>query len=325
MRYQPPFSLNKSVLTLVDEISEAVGHLDAIGLVPSSPQLRKGNRVRTIASTLAIEGNTLGLDQVSAIIDGKRVAGPVREIAEVHGAIRAYENLEDFSMSEEADLLAAHGLLMGEVLTESGAYRRRNVGIQKKEVMIHIAPSADMVPRLMRDLLAWLGQSVCHPLIASSAFHYELEFIHPFVDGNGRMGRLWQTLILSRWKPVFAYLPLESVIKEQQEGYYRTLREADALGDCSGFIEFMLRAVRQTCYEVRETAGPEQVALAGPEQRRERMLALMAGDRKITAARLAECCRVSSTTVTRDIDRLKKEKRVMRMGSSKSGYWRVMG
>ena len=177
----------------------------------------------------------------------------------------------------------------------------------------------------MRDLLAWLGQSDYHPLIASSVFHYELEFIHPFVDGNGRMGRLWQTLILSRWQPVFAYLPLESVIKEQQEGYYQALREADALGDCSGFIEFLLKAVRQTCHEVLETAGPEQVIHEGPEQRREQILGLMAEDQKITVVRLAECCRVSSTTITRDIARLKKEKKIMRMGSSTTGYWRVMG
>ena len=322
--YQPPFAITKKILALVGEISEVVGYLDAAGLVPASPQLRKGNLVKTITSTLAIEGNTLGLDQVTAILDGKRVAGPVREIAEVHGAIKAYEKLAAFKMTSEKDLLKAHGLLMSEVMTGAGKYRQGSVGIQKEEEVIHVAPSAEIVPGLMRDLLAWVAGGDHHPLVASSVFHYELEFIHPFADGNGRMGRLWQTLILSHWKPVFAFLHLESVIKEQQEGYYQALRAADAKGDCTKFIEFMLDAILKTCLEAQQAGDvPLSVPKDVPLKRRERILELIGADRGITITRLAELCGVSSKTVKRDIAQLKDEKRLVRVGSQKSGHWQV--
>ena len=193
--YQPPFTITKQILALVSEISEAVGYIDAAGLAPGSPKLRKGNLVKTITGTLAIEGNTLSLDQVSDIVDGKRVLGSAREIAEVHGAIKAYESLSHFDMTSEKDLLKAHRMLMEGVLAKSGVFRRGSVGIKKAGEVIHVAPSAEMVPQLMRDLLNWIATSDDHPLIASSVFHYEFLFIHPFRDGNGRMGRMWQTLI----------------------------------------------------------------------------------------------------------------------------------
>ncbi len=323
--YQPPFTITKKILALVSEISEVVGYLDATGIAPISPRLRKGNLVRTISGTLAIEGNTLSLDQVSDIIDGKRVLGPVREIAEVHGAIKAYEALPGFDMTSEADLLAAHQLLMGEVLAKVGAYRRGSVGIKQGDKLIHIAPGAEMVPQLMRDLLSWLATSDDHPLVSSSVFHYEFEFIHPFSDGNGRMGRLWQTLILSTWKPVFAYLPLESVIKEEQEGYYQALRQADGSASSTEFIEFMLAAILRTCQEAAQAGDsvPKGVPKDVPLKRRQQILALIAADREITIAQMAAHCRVSTKTVKRDIELLKSENRLERVGGPKSGYWQL--
>jgi Fic family protein len=324
-KYQPPFTITKGILALVSEISEQVGYLDAVGMMPISPRLRKGNLVKTITGTLAIEGNTLSLDQVSDIVDGKRVLGSAREISEVHGAIKAYENLSRFDMTSEDDLLAAHGLLMGEVLVRSGAFRRDSVGIKKGGEVIHVAPGAEMVPQLVRDLLNWLATSDDHPLIASSAFHYEFEFIHPFADGNGRMGRLWQTLILSRWKPVFACLPLESVIKEMQDGNYLALRQADGAGNSTEFIEFMLAAILQTCRDVGQTSDnvPINVPKHVPLKRRQQILTLIGADKEITIVRLAEQCKVSTKTIKRDIALLKDENRLVRVGSLKSGYWQV--
>jgi Fic family protein len=182
-----------------------------------------------------------------------------------------------------------------------------------------------MVRQLMRDLLSWLATSDDHPLITSSVFHYEFEFIHPFADGKGRMGRFWQTLILSKWKPVFAYLPLESVIREKQEGYYQALSLADGVGNSTEFVEFMLTAILQTCRDVGRADG--NVSLNVPKhvplKRREQILALIAADQEITIGQMAEHCQVSTKTINRDIARLKKENRLERVGSLKSGYWQV--
>jgi len=205
MSYQPPFEITPTILNQVSLISERLGalSLNENGL---SPQLRKTNKIKTITGTLQIEGNTLSEEQVSALLDGKRVLGSVRELAEVQGAIVAYEQLNQLDPVSTNDLLKAHGLLMGDVLKKAGQFRSQSVGIHQGDKVIHIAPPAHQVSGLMADLLIWLKNSEHHPLISSSVFHYEFEFIHPFMDSNGRMGRLWQTLILSRWKPVFQFL-----------------------------------------------------------------------------------------------------------------------
>ena len=210
MKYQPPFTITPAIIQLVSEISEFVGRMDTDYLNPS-PQLRKQHRIRTITGTLAIEGNTLSEEQVTAIVEGKRVLGEQREIAEVHGAIRAYEALLGWNPTKVDDLLDAHSLMMGDVLKDAGRFRKKAVGIHKGEEVVHIAPQANRVPHLMAELISWCGSSEHHPLIVSSVFHYEFEFIHPFNDGNGRIGRLWQTLMLGHWKPLFYVLPLESV------------------------------------------------------------------------------------------------------------------
>ncbi len=248
MPYKPPFTLSATIIHQVSRISEALGQINQNDL-QSSPQLRKQNRIRTIAGTLAIEGNTLSLEQITAIIEGRNVLGEPKEIAEVYGAIAAYEKLETWNASREEDFLAAHGLLMREVLHDAGKFRTQGVGICKGKHVTHIAPPADRVPYLVADLFNWAKTSDQHPLIISSVVHYELEFIHPFMDGNGRMGRLWQTLLLGQWKPVFYLLPLESVIKDRQQAYYDALEQADSATDSLPFIEFILTAIDSVLQE----------------------------------------------------------------------------
>ena len=211
MSYTPPFTITTDILNLVAAISQQIGELSASAAL-ASPQLRKQNRIKTITGTLAIEGNTLSEEQITAIVDGKSVLGSARELAEVRGAIAAYDALPSFQPASIENLLHAHELLMADILTTAGAFRSKAVGIHKGGKVHHVAPPAHKVSGLMSDLLQWLGSAQDHPLITSCVFHYEFEFIHPFTDGNGRMGRLWQTLILSRWQPLFLSLPLESVI-----------------------------------------------------------------------------------------------------------------
>ncbi|MGF1520648.1 MAG: Fic family protein [Nodosilinea sp.] len=243
MTYQPPFEITPTIVNQISAIAGLVERLDGSPLT-TSPQLRKQNRIRTIQGTLAIEGNSLTLDQITAILNGQRVLGPPREISEVQGAIRAYESLPTWVPSSRQDLLQAHRLLMADILTTPGKLRTGGVGIYKGTQVSHVAPPAKLVPQLVGNLLDWLATTDHHPLITSSVFHYELEFIHPFVDGNGRMGRLWQTLILGQWHDLFYLLPIESLIKDQQDRYYQALEEADQAADSTCFIEFMLDMIR---------------------------------------------------------------------------------
>ena len=242
-QYQPPFSITPAIVTHVGKISEAVGRLTILREQAISLRLRRINRVRTIRGSLAIEGNTLTEAQVTAILDGKRVIAPPREVQEVRNALAAYERFDDWSPDAEKDLLEAHRILMSGLIDEAGTYRRGGVGVLEGSHFIHMAPPADRVPALMGDLFHWLATSDAHPLIVSSVFHYEFEFIHPFADGNGRMGRLWQSLVLARWNTLFADLPVENLVFEHQSEYYQALQESTQKTDCSPFIEFMLTMI----------------------------------------------------------------------------------
>jgi Fic family protein len=256
MSYTPPYSINPAILSLVAEIAGEVGRLGALAGSGSVPKLRRANRIRSIHASLAIENNTLTLDQVTSVIAGKRVLGPQREIQEVKNAFAAYEAMTSWKPSALKDLLAAHRLMLEGLVDEAGKFRTRSVGIAKGKRIVHLAPPADRVPGLMKDLLGWLKRTDAHPLIAGCVFHYELEFIHPFADGNGRMGRLWQTLILSQWNPLFAFLPVETVIRDQQAEYYRILAACDKAGNSTAFIEFLLSALVVT---LRESPNTDQV------------------------------------------------------------------
>lgn len=243
MKYQPPYTLNARILNLVAQISETIGQLTVLSQIQESLRLRRVNRIRTIQGSLAIEGNTLSEAQITAILDGKPVIAPPKEIQEVRNAIKAYEAFQQWQAASEQDLLQAHQILMAGLIDEIGQYRRGGVGVMSGNEVIHMAPPAGQVPRLMGDLLEWLAQSNEHPLIQSSIFHYEFEFIHPFADGNGRMGRLWQTLILSRWNPIFANIPVESLIYQHQQAYYAALQASTDQTDVAPFIEFMLQMI----------------------------------------------------------------------------------
>ncbi|OCA56499.1 Fic family protein [Photorhabdus namnaonensis] len=242
--YQPPFSITAKMIQLVAEISENIGRLSTEQKQIKAQRLRRINRIRTIHGSLAIEGNLLDASQIAAIIEGKRVIAPIREIQEARNAILAYEELNHWYFTSEQNLLEAHYVLMKGLLDNAGSYRHSSVGVMDGEKVIHMTPQANRIPKLMGDLFHWLGSTDIHPLIASCIFHYEFEFIHPFADGNGRIGRLWQTLILSHWNPLFEFIPVESLVHEHQAHYYQAINLSSQFVDCAPFIEFMLLMIR---------------------------------------------------------------------------------
>jgi Fic family protein len=255
--YEPPHTITPAILSLVAEIAGEVGRLGALSGTAQVPKLRRENRIRSIHASLAIENNTLSLDQVTAVISGKRVLGQPREIQEVKNAFAAYEAMPSWKTFSVQDLLAAHRLMLEGLVEAPGKFRTRSVGIAKGIRIVHLAPPADRVPGLMKELLGWLKRTDAHPLIAGCVFHYELEFIHPFADGNGRLGRLWQSLILSHWNPLFAFLPVESVIRDRQADYYRVLAACDKVGNSTAFIDFLLTAILTA---LRAVSGTDQVS-----------------------------------------------------------------
>lgn len=327
MGYTPPFTITTDILNLVADISQQVGMLDASTL-NASPQLRKQNRIKTITGTLAIEGNSLTEEQVTAIVDGKPVMGSVRELAEVKGAIAAYDALPNFNPGNIVDLLAAHGLMLGDILQNAGRFRSNAVGIHKAGVVHHVAPPADRVSGLMAELTQWLANTKDHPLIASSVFHYEFEFIHPFSDGNGRMGRLWQTLILSQWHPLFLSLPLESVIKEHQQHYYQALEQADDEANSTPFIHFMLSVIAETLVQNATINAPINVTINTETNitglnTPDAVLALLAKNPELTRPQLASLIGKDIRTIARALAILQQAGKVKRIGSNKTGYWEV--
>jgi len=263
--YQPPYILTPTIVNLIAEISEAVGRLTILADQAKSLRLRRLNRIRTIQGSLAIEGNTLSLEQITAILEGKRVIAPLREIQEARNAIKAYDFFAKWQPSSEKDLLAAHGVLMSGLIDDPGHYRKGGVGVMAGEQVIHMAPSAERVSSLMHNLFRWLETTNDQPLITGAVFHYEFEFIHPFEDGNGRMGRLWQTLILSRWNPLFAHIPVESIVHEHQAEYYEALRQSTAQADSAPFIEFMLKMILDA---IVSAAAPQVTPQVTPQVKR---------------------------------------------------------
>lgn len=240
---KPPYDITPNILKLISSISEKIGEINANYLNKPSTTLRKQNRIKTIHSSLKIEGNTLTEEQITALLENKRVIGPQKDIKEVLNAIEIYENLEKFNPYNEKSFLEAHSSLMNNLVENAGKYRKQGVGIVKGSKVEHLAPPYENVPYLMKDLFQYLKKSEEIELIKSCVFHYEMEFIHPFLDGNGRMGRLWQTLILMRKYPVFEYIPFETLISKDQEKYYRALSESDKSGKSTKFIEYMLNVI----------------------------------------------------------------------------------
>jgi Fic family protein len=244
---KPPFKITNKILMLVSKISAIQGRIESTGLVIPEPQLRKKNKIKTIQGTLSIEGNTFTEEQITALLDGKKVLGNQLEIQEVINTNKLYESLDKYKHWSVPDLLKSHKVLMAGLIDESGMFRSKNVGVLKGSKVAHLAPKPNMVPELVGNLFKWIKtDKEVHPLISSSVVHYELEFIHPFQDGNGRTGRFWQSLVLVNYDPIFRFIPIESLVKVNQEKYYKSLGDSDKLGDSTPFIEFMLTMILES-------------------------------------------------------------------------------
>lgn len=240
---KPPYDITPKILKFIASISEKIGEVNAHYLSKQSPQLRKQNRIKTIQSSLQIEGNTLTEEQITALIENKKVIGPKKDVLEVLNAISVYDEITQYKLHSEKDFLKAHAKLMKGLIKNEGKYRNQSVGIAKGNKLQHIAPSFKNVPHLMKDLFHYLKNDEELTLIKSCVFHYEMEFIHPFIDGNGRMGRLWQTVILLNEYPVFEFLPFETLISQTQKEYYKALSLSDKSGKSTPFIEYMLGVI----------------------------------------------------------------------------------
>ncbi len=340
--YQPPFNITPEMLHLISGISEQVGIINArLGENVPSPILRKKNQIKTIHSSLAIENNTLSLKQVTDIIDGKRVLGAPDEIQEVKNAIEAYRLMPQLDALKEKDLLKAHELMMKDLVKQAGHYRQEGVGVfDGNGNCLHMAPPADRVPQLMGDLFQWVKTTKEHPLIHSCVFHYEFEFIHPFVDGNGRMGRFWQTMLLSRWKGIFAWLPVETIVKEHQQEYYHVIAQSDAAGESTKFVEFMLKCLLDAMEHYEETdqgAVPNKVQDRVHDKLHDKLhdkfpelsgkainvLEVIKANSSFNAAMIGEQVGLSERQVKTYITKLKQVGLIVRVGSNKTGYWKV--
>ena len=244
--YTPPFTISAEVINKIADISRLIERYVIRMEQEDAFLLRKANKIKTIHSSLAIEGNTLEEEQVRDIMNGKTVMAPLRQIQEVKNAIATYESFHKLDAFKEADLLKAHSIMMQALVDNAGRYRSCGVGVFSEHGCVHMAPPADRVPFLMADLFDWLRHSNDHLLIRSCVFHYEFEFIHPFMDGNGRMGRLWQSLILSKLNPIFEHLPVENMVYANQQQYYDAISVSTNMGQSGPFIDFMLGEIQKT-------------------------------------------------------------------------------
>ena len=331
--YQPPFRMTEEITNLIVEIGQYVGSITTYELMHRNPVLRRENRIKSIYSSLAIEQNTLSLDQVSDVINGKRVLGPPEDIREVKNAYEAYERVSKLDPYSVKNLLYAHKLMMEGLVKEAGRFRSGNVGVYAGDRLIHAGTPARYVPELVSQLMTWLKESKYHPLVKSCIFHYEFEFIHPFADGNGRTGRLWQSLILRKWNELFAWLPVETLVHENQEEYYRVLQRADKAGDSTEFAEFMLGMICNALKELRDNQnhGTNEANAEANEANREaneaksgtiedQILRLIRANPKISQTRIAEEIGVSRSTVQRAFSKLMESGQVRRSGGTR-GLW----
>ncbi len=315
---KPPYNLTGEILKLVSEVSHKIGEVNASFLTKQSPELRKRNRIRTIHASLAVEGNTLSIDQVTALIENKRVLGPAKDIKEVSNAIEVYKQLNKFNPLNEKNFLSAHKILMQGLIKNAGKYRNSGAGILKGSQITHLAPPASNISFLMKNLFNYLKKSNELILIKSCVFHYETEFIHPFSDGNGRMGRLWQTLLLMQQYPVFEFLPFETLISKNQKRYYQALSTCDKLGESTAFIEFMLSVLNVSLDELLTERS-------GPISSSDRIhLFLSSGIKEFTRKNYMNYFKtISSATASRDLVFAVKENLVKKIGEKNKTIYTV--
>ena len=316
MAYEPSFERTDMIDALCMEIAELVGMLSPQTPLSTSPTLRRELRIQTIYSSLVIECNKLDERAVSAIIDGKRVLGDRRDILEVENARAAYDLIPELDPHLLEDLLRVHRVMMGGLVPDAGRFRSGNVGVFNGETLIHAGTPAAYVPEVMGGLFEWLRTTRMHPLLASCIFHFEFEFCHPFSDGNGRTGRLWQTLLLSRWRSVLAWLPVESTIRRRQADYYEALARSGATGSCESFVEFMLEAIR-------ESILPYTKPLSSQDMARTRALAFLRDNPQSTVVQLSQYLGCSKRSAERTVAQLKEKGVLKRQGSPRSGVWLV--
>lgn len=320
MRNQkPPFEITNQIISDVAEIAELMGKFSVTNQLSTNPTLRRGNRIRTIHGSLAIEQNTLSLEQVTAVLDGKQVLAPPKDIAEVKNAYEIYERLDQLDPYSVDDLLTAHGILTRGLVEESGQFRSRPVGVVDSQGnILHFGTLPQYVPDLVMELLDWVKTSQVHMLIRSCVFHYELELIHPFADGNGRVGRLWHTLLLSRWNPVFAWLPVESIIYDRQQEYYAAINASNDAEESTVFIEFMLSAIKASITETMEVSDEMMDEMSDGKmdkatQRWKKIEAYLKTHDYIMNADVRELCGVSSATANRILRECSEKKDLTRV------------
>ena len=327
--YTPPFTISTKAVNLIAEISAQVERY-AIRLEQEDGLLlRKINRIKTIQGSLAIEGNTLTISQITDIMDGKTIVAPVREIQEVRNAIKVYDLFETLNPFSVTDLKKAHGIMMEALIDDAGSFRHGGVGVVSNNKVIHLAPSADRVSILMQDLFEWLKNAEDHLLIRSCVFHYEFEFIHPFSDGNGRMGRLWQSLILKELHSVFAHLPVENMVFANQQGYYEAINNSSANADSGIFIDFMLEEVFNTLRRrqgnpipsgISEHVGVNVGVNVGVKTE---IINNLKNDPTLSAKELAVLLNKTTRTIERNIKELREQGLLKREGSDKTGIWKI--
>ena len=314
---KPPFSITTAILDDITDIAELVGQFNVSFSASTNPQLRRTNRIRTIYSSLAIEQNTLSLEQVTAVLNGRHIIAPPRDIAEVKNAYEIYDVLESLNPYSVDDLLNAHAVMTRGLTEESGCFRSRPVGVVDSQGnVLHFGTLPDYVPSLTMELLEWVKNSDFHMLIKSCVFHYELEVIHPFADGNGRMGRLWHTLLLSQWKPMFAWLPVESIIHNRQEEYYNAINRSNYEGESTVFIQFMLSAIKSALVEAIQTDVSVKT-MTTDELRWSKIESFLTSKGTIYNADVRNMFGVSSATANRILLKLTNEHRLQKVRTGK--------
>lgn len=318
---KPPFEITNRMIDYVAKIAELLGKLNVTDALFSNPTLRRSNRIRTIHGSLAIEQNTLSLEQVTAVLNGKHVLAPPKDIAEVKNAYEIYEQLDELDPYSVDDLLLAHGIMTRGLVEESGMFRTRPVGVVDSEGhVLHFGTLPQYVPNLVLELLDWVKTSEVHMLIRSCVFHYELELIHPFADGNGRVGRLWHTLLLSKWNPAFAWLPVESIIHDRQQEYYDAINASNDAGESTVFIEFMLSAIKVSLTEAINTSNEmSDGKMDKATLRWKKIEEYLKTHDYIMNADVRELCGVSAATANRILSKLSAERRLSKY--NRSGHW----
>lgn len=318
---KPPFEITNEILDSITEIAELVGLVSATQGLSTNPKLRRSNRIRTIYSSLAIEQNTLSLEQVTAVLDGKHVLAPPKDIAEVKNAYEIYEMMDTLNPYSVDDMLSAHEVMTRGLVDESGCFRSGPVGVvDKKGNILHMGTLPAYVPTLVFELMDWVQSSDIHMLIKSCVFHYEFELIHPFADGNGRIGRLWHTLLLTKWKPMFAWLPIESIIHDRQDEYYKAINQSNYEGESTAFIVFMLDAIKEALTEAVETTVLTE-KMSDTELRWCKIEQFFQKNEIITNADVRQMFQVSSATANRILVKLTDEGTIQKVRVGKSwGY-----